>query len=50
MELEDVEMDENVMTATFELDGMTLEFDWDDLEGVVYPGGDELPFSATRQK
>ena len=54
MELEDVTMEENVMEASFELDGMLLdfefEFDGDELEGVVYAGEDELSFTATKQK
>ncbi len=54
MELEDVAMEKDVMSATYELDGLPLEFefsfDGDEMEGVVYANGDELPLTATKQK
>lgn len=54
MKLEDVSMDEGVIEATYELDGMLLdfamEFDGDSMEGVVYAGEDELALTAERKK
>lgn len=54
MELEDVTMEDGVMEATYEMEGMILdfafEFDGDTLEGVVYVGEDEMGFTAERKK
>ncbi|GAB5525051.1 MAG: hypothetical protein Roseis2KO_29230 [Roseivirga sp.] len=54
LELEDVEVKENEMTASVDVQGVTaefeVEFDGDEMSGVILYGGEELPIVAEREK
>ncbi len=54
LELEDVELKDNEMTASVDVQGVTaefeIEFDGDEMSGIVLYGGEELPIVAEREK
>lgn len=54
LELEDVELKGNEMTASVDVQGVTaefeIEFDGDSMDGVILYGGEELPITAEREK
>lgn len=54
LELEDVEVKDKEMTASVDVQGVTaefeVEFDGDEMSGVILYGGEELPIVAEREK
>ncbi|MCE7991032.1 MAG: hypothetical protein HEP71_03595 [Roseivirga sp.] len=54
LELEDVEVKDNEMTASVDVQGVTaefeVEFDGDEMSGIILYGGEELPIVAEREK
>lgn len=54
LELEDVEVKEKEMTASVDVQGVTaefeVEFDGDEMSGIILYGGEELPIVAEREK
>ncbi|GAB5525052.1 MAG: hypothetical protein Roseis2KO_29240 [Roseivirga sp.] len=54
LELEDVEIKDKEMTANVDVQGVTaefeIEFDGDEMSGIVLYGGEELPIVAEREK
>ncbi len=54
LELEDVELKDKEMTASVDVQGVTaefeIEFDGDEMSGIILYGGEELPIVAEREK
>jgi len=54
MELEDIDYEKNILVATTQLEGGTIEFEWkfdgDYLEGYVYTPDGDIPMEAERKK
>lgn len=54
LELEDVEVKDKEMTASVDVQGVTaefeVEFDGDEMSGIILYGGEELPIVAEREK
>lgn len=48
LELEDVEFNETEMTGSVDVQGVTAEFEEDEMEGVILYGGEELLITAER--
>jgi len=53
MNLNDVEMDDAVIEATYEVEGesieFVMEFDGDSMEGIIYTGNGEIEISAEKK-
>lgn len=54
MELEDIDYEKNILVATAEVNGDTVEFEWefegDYIKGYVYTPDGEIPMEAERKK